>query len=46
MEQQTLLLQISIVPPVVKESSIFTHELNFDGREAAAGATMISTTRS
>jgi hypothetical protein len=46
MEHTILLLQarhITILPSVVKESSIFTHKFNFVVREDAAGAVMIST---
>jgi hypothetical protein len=40
-----LLLQarhIMILPSVVKESSVFTHKFNFDAREDATGAIMMS----
>jgi hypothetical protein len=46
MEHQILLLQarhITVLPEVVKESSIFTHKFNFDAREDATGAITIST---
>jgi hypothetical protein len=46
MEHPALLLQaryITILLPVVKESSVFTHKFKFDAREDAIGDIMIST---
>jgi hypothetical protein len=47
MEHPVLLLQARhmILPSVVKKSSIFTHKINFDGREDAAGAITVLTTQ-
>jgi hypothetical protein len=43
MEHPELLLQVTILPPVMKESSIFTHKFDFDAREDATGAITTST---
>jgi hypothetical protein len=46
MEHTILLLQarrITILPSVVKESSVFTHKCNPEAREDATGAMTIST---